>query len=1061
MSLTPSQVELLEITNKAPLERWLMSKEEISDAEKLVKMGYLQKGTADNKQGNRQYCITGEGMGKLEEVKGTEARTPDSDIDLEVERYYHDNEKEVDEAFVNYCFYEGNFEHSDQKRMYHNDRVFWEFVEEHMHKNSDKKAAASLKTTASVESVTAQIERVIKSLEQLLNVVETESFSGKRTFESSVKELINFFWKNHNNITKSEARKARKMEAQATSIIETFCIASHQDGKYEYIESFKNNYIKTTFDHEEAMTFNSRSEADKFLREILSTYDGTELKFESLPNLKVIPHTTKIMGKAESATTGDKLIKKLEQIVEEGQYQKIDGQIVDLSTASAILKVVEHLREKKPESLEKFINMSINQMANIAWKAVGSKTESILSSDMEKKLVEAITKELPDCYLRISKGSLGGQDLYVHFASQKKDWPMGIINNDPLYTLFTIRGWDVGYNDVIEDPKLVKAELITGFKGKLRFPSNKMSPDTLIKKLVEYFKAGRADTAESSILYSLWFKDHEDSKKWQKSSLKMKDKDSMFENAKKLKAQEGWYDVMITTEDEDPNTKKAGRADTAESSTIYSLWFKDHEDSKKWQKSSLEMLDKDSMFENAKKLKAQEGWYDVLITTKDENPNNKTKSQKVDRTNMHNDTGYYDTKNSQYIVTQSGPSWHQVDENTHIFGTSEQVEKALEDDGEVHNLPAILTDGVELHAFEAGQPTHTSNVQYEDYTKEDLEVAKKEVEPSYNPEAYTTASNTAGLTFPELAEMAAKCKKPEHKSLNDLVLDVDDEEFVAHGVNIAHRELGFECDNGYVSYVIDMYGDRPVAELYEVERNEATAKLKTKVVAMNEVVEKARVINSKIGAISGDWEKELDMKFSKSEDCVVDFESTYSNGNDSISLIDMYVFLKDKSLKVKLGICGDTECETDEICGKLISAEYSVDGIEFLPFSHFTEEYTTRKLEEGKLLEAGEKALKEQEKLAKKQAKEEETELKKLKKEYKAEAGISIAYGNKKLSDLPPHKEIIRMSDAERKKLYDSLSQEACVQLENDHSDHHHKNNPHPLCGRCPRMVYRHKKPVS
>src|SRR5690606_28089744 len=101
-------------------------------------------------------------------------------------------------------------------------------------------------TTASVESVTAQIERVIKSLEQLLNTIKTESFSGKRTFESSVRELINFFWKNHNNITKSEARKARKKEAQATSIID--------------------------------------------------------------------------------ATTGDKLVKRLEKIVEEGQYQKIDGQ---------------------------------------------------------------------------------------------------------------------------------------------------------------------------------------------------------------------------------------------------------------------------------------------------------------------------------------------------------------------------------------------------------------------------------------------------------------------------------------------------------------------------------------------------------------------------------------------------------------------------------------------------------------------------------------------------------------------------------------------------------------
>jgi len=60
----------------------------------------------------------------------------------------------------------------------------------------------------------------------------------------------------------------------------------------------------------------------------------------------------------------------------------------------------------------------------------------------------------------------------------------------------------------------------------------------------------------------------------------------------------------------------------------------------------------------------------------------------------------------------------------------------------------------------------------------------------------------------------------------------------------------------------------------------ASTTAKTKVIAMNDVIKKAELINSKIGSVSGDWEKELEMKFSESAD--LDFESTYSNGNDSI-----------------------------------------------------------------------------------------------------------------------------------------------------------------------------------
>lgn len=68
MNLTKSQIELMKIIRRAPLERWLMDRTEIKDAEKLVKMGLLWKGTAITKQGNRQYVLSDKGEEYLEEI---------------------------------------------------------------------------------------------------------------------------------------------------------------------------------------------------------------------------------------------------------------------------------------------------------------------------------------------------------------------------------------------------------------------------------------------------------------------------------------------------------------------------------------------------------------------------------------------------------------------------------------------------------------------------------------------------------------------------------------------------------------------------------------------------------------------------------------------------------------------------------------------------------------------------------------------------------------------------------------------------------------------------------
>jgi hypothetical protein len=66
--LSPSQLKLLRVLEKGPLERFLMDSAEIKDANVLVKLGLANKGTADIKQASRQYVITGEGEDYLKSL---------------------------------------------------------------------------------------------------------------------------------------------------------------------------------------------------------------------------------------------------------------------------------------------------------------------------------------------------------------------------------------------------------------------------------------------------------------------------------------------------------------------------------------------------------------------------------------------------------------------------------------------------------------------------------------------------------------------------------------------------------------------------------------------------------------------------------------------------------------------------------------------------------------------------------------------------------------------------------------------------------------------------------
>jgi hypothetical protein len=118
---------------------------------------------------------------------------------------------------------------------------------------------------------------------------------------------------------------------------------------------------------------------------------------------------------------------------------------------------------------------------------------SITNTDMAKLVETAIQKSFPNSFIKVeTKGPLGSTDVWVRFAlgKDKSEWENGIIQNDPLHMIFRIEGWDddkSGQNGAHLDPKSLKARLIQGWFDGVKFPSNKMSAETLAKKLELYF----------------------------------------------------------------------------------------------------------------------------------------------------------------------------------------------------------------------------------------------------------------------------------------------------------------------------------------------------------------------------------------------------------------------------------------------------------------------------------------------------------------------------------------------------------------------------------------------
>ncbi len=76
-------------------------------------------------------------------------------------------------------------------------------------------------------------------------------------------------------------------------------------------------------------------------------------------------HGTKDINTTQAEDPGLARIEAVQAIVDECQYRKIDGLMVDLFTAEYIVQVYKAI---SPENQEKYRNCSIQKMASIAFK---------------------------------------------------------------------------------------------------------------------------------------------------------------------------------------------------------------------------------------------------------------------------------------------------------------------------------------------------------------------------------------------------------------------------------------------------------------------------------------------------------------------------------------------------------------------------------------------------------------------------------------------------------------------------------------------------------------------
>ena len=73
--------------------------------------------------------------------------------------------------------------------------------------------------------------------------------------------------------------------------------------------------------------------------------------------------------------------------------------------------------------------------------------------------------------------------------------------------------------------------------------------------------------------------------------------------------------------------------------------------------------------------------------------------------------------------------------------------------------------------------------------------------------------------FNDLIDLSVKADQSSEVEV-DLKIEVDGQVWTAYSASVSYRDILFYCDKGVATYLVDSYGDRHVAELFDWEKRE-------------------------------------------------------------------------------------------------------------------------------------------------------------------------------------------------------------------------------------------------
>lgn len=76
------------------------------------------------------------------------------------------------------------------------------------------------------------------------------------------------------------------------------------------------------------------------------------------------------------------------------------------------------------------------------------------------------------------------------------------------------------------------------------------------------------------------------------------------------------------------------------------------------------------------------------------------------------------------------------------------------------------------------------------------------------------------MTFKDFVHLSVSHKGENEYHACNIQLKHDGKTYKAHEVSVAHRDLLFFTDSDTLNFVVDSYGDRHVAELFNVDNKE-------------------------------------------------------------------------------------------------------------------------------------------------------------------------------------------------------------------------------------------------